>query len=138
MRPSAPEKDTPACSRNEGSSSAVPPSPGGLPFVLAVGRLSGRSSPGGRRWAPSGRDSRASTRRRQLAEPMLSVHSARPPRGAAVQGFARTVPKLGTAQYERIRFKCVWRHRTRRQYGPRTGDIHLGRRRSALTRMFGT
>ena len=71
-------------------------------------------------------DSRASTRRRQLAEPMRLVPSARPPRGAAVQGVDRTVPRLGTAQYERIRFKCVWRHRTRRQYGPCTGDIHLG------------
>ena len=54
MRPSALEKETAACSRSEGSSSAVPPSPGGLPLVLAVGRLSGRSSPGGCRWTPRG------------------------------------------------------------------------------------
>ena len=67
---------------------------------------------------------------------MRLVPSARLP-GGAVQRFARTVPKLGTAQYKRIRFKCVWRHRTRRRYGPRTGDIHLGRRRSALARVFG-
>ena len=54
MRPGAREKETPACSRNEGSSSAVPLSPGGLPLVVAVGRLSGRSSPGGCRWTPRG------------------------------------------------------------------------------------
>ena len=54
MRPGAREKETAACSRSEGSSSAVPPSPGGLPLVLAVGRLSGRSSPGGCRWTPRG------------------------------------------------------------------------------------
>ena len=54
MRPTAPEKETEACSRNEGTSSAVSPSPRGLPLVLAVGHLSGRSSPGVCRWAPSG------------------------------------------------------------------------------------
>ena len=53
MRPGAREKETAACSSNEGSSSAVSPSPGGLPLVLAVGRLSGRSSPGVCRWGPS-------------------------------------------------------------------------------------
>ena len=31
-----------------------PPSPGGVPLVLAVGRLSGRSSPGVCRWTPRG------------------------------------------------------------------------------------
>ena len=54
MRPSAPEKETAACSSNEGTSSAVSPSPGGLSLVLAVVRLSGRSSPGVCRWAQSG------------------------------------------------------------------------------------
>ena len=54
MRPGAREKETAACSRNEGASSAVSPSPGGLPLVVAVGRLSGRSSPGGYRWTPRG------------------------------------------------------------------------------------
>ena len=109
MRPGAREKETAACSRNEGASSAVSPSPGGLPLVLAVGRLSGRSSPGGCRWAPSGQRlpglDATPTARRIHAVGSLGA----PAPGAAVQGVARTVPKLGTAQYERIRFKCVWR-----------------------------
>ena len=134
MRPSVQEKETPACSRNEG-------------YVIGRLAVAGRAAarPGGR--APQrsflsgglpvdpARSATPGPRRDadRSPNPMRLVPSARPPRGAAVQRFARTVPKLGTAQYERIRFKCVWRHRTRRQYGQRTGDIHLGRRRSALT-----
>ena len=68
MRPSAPEKETAACSSNQGTSSVVSPSPGGLALVLAVGHLRGRSSPGVCRWAPSdqrrpGLDARQATRR---------------------------------------------------------------------------
>ena len=106
MRPGAREKETAACSRSEGTSSAVSPSPGGLPLVLAVGRLSGRSSPGGCRWTPRGLrlpglDATLAARR------IHAVGSLGAPAGGAVQRFARTVPKLGTAQYKRIRFKCV-------------------------------
>ena len=97
MRQSAPEKETPACSRNEGTSSAVPPSPDGLPLVVAVGRLSGRSSPGGLPVGPV-RSATPGPRRDagRSQNPCGWFPRRARPGGAAVQGFARTVPRLDT------------------------------------------